>query len=153
MKVNYKSLGHYTISGSDLEGIQEIYLDPSPNVGYIVRSLIMGLARGNTGDQIWGKLCTDREAAASLAKEWNFGSQQEVAWAYMNFGNNDRRSYQSAPFNGIIDPNHLLTDICYLKTDFDGLQTNNVEYIIQFEKVKITMAQRVLSLLSQQTAP
>jgi len=153
VKVNYKSLGHYTISGSDLEGIQEIYLDPSPNVGYIVTSLVVGLARANSGDEIWGKLCTDREAAGSAAKEWNYGSQQEVAWAYCNFSSNDRRAYQTAPFGGIIDPNHLLTDICYLKTDFNGVQTNNVEYIIQFEKVKITMAQRVLSLLSQQTAP
>ena len=151
MRVNYKSLGHYTVAGSDLEGIQKIYLDPAPNVGYIVRSLIVGLARGNTNDEIWGKLCTSSEQAASAAKEWNFGNDQEVAWAYMNMQANDRRSYQHAPFNGIVDPNHLLTDICYLKTDYNGIQTNRVEYIIEFEKVRITLAQRVISLLSQRS--
>jgi len=141
MQVKYKSLGLYTVAGSDLEGYHEIYLDPSPNVGYIVKSFIVGLARGNTGDEVWGKIVTDKNIAVTTAKEWNYGDDQEVAWAYCNFSANDRRAYQTAPFTGIIDPSHLLVN-----------QTNRVEYIIQFEKVQINAAQRVMALLAQRSA-
>ena len=152
MQVKYKSLGLYTVAGSDLEGYHEIYLDPSPNVGYIVKSFIVGLARGNTGDEVWGKIATDKRIAATPAKEWNYGDDQEVAWAYCNFSANDRRAYQTAPFTGIIDPSHLLVNQCVVITDYNGLQTDRVEYIIQFEKVQINPAQRVMALLAQQSA-
>jgi len=153
MKQNYKSLGHYTVSGSDQEGYHEIYLDPAPNVGYRVTSFIVGLARGNSGDEVWGKIATDKQIASTAAKSWNYGDEQEVAWAYCNFSADDRRSYQSAPFDGIIDPNHLLVDQCVVITDYTGLQTDRVEYIIEFEKVRINPAQRVIALLGQRSAP
>ena len=141
-----KKIGTYTVRGQVDHNVEEriTLFDGKFNTGFVVKEFFLypndGIGAGNDAQ---GLIYTETGAASS-GLDWNWGSNEQIGWAY---GANSGTTSSLAEGNGMIDPDNLIIEDLYIRASHSAGAGNMTGYMIVMEKYEFTDWQGALGMV------
>ena len=139
-----KMIGEYTCRGQiPINTTERIHLfDGSFKTAYRIVEFSITPANVAGNFDAYGKIKTEDDGTQGKGNEWNWDDQTEVAWGYY-------AGVQSAgadTYGSWVDPDNLIVEDAYIRAG-TGTETQDVNYMIKFEKYDISEYRGALSMV------